>query len=262
MLTRLSVPLLSASVVAGLGVPAAAAPDPGGGGFGKVQCGQEGGPRCHLEAGRNGSTNASRPRSADAGGGGKPLCPAPATLPTGQRCAVFTGPGGAGAPAPSPVTLARQATADLMLPSPVIRSSPRPEELQLVTLPTWLWVDRSIWRAQSKTVSAGGVSVTATAQPTSVSWSTGDGAKVVCRGPGTAYADNMTAGAPSPDCGHIYTRPSAGQPGEAFHVTATITWAVTWSGAGAGGTLPVLTSTAEAAFRVAESQALTGLAEA
>lgn len=260
MLTRLAVPLVSASVVIALSVPAGADPGPSGGGFGKVQCDQDGGPKCHLEAGRKGSRGVSRPRSV-AARGGRPLCPAPSTLPAGQRCAVFTGPGG-GAAAPSPAALARRATADLVLPSPVIRSSPKPEELQLVTLPTWLWVDRSVWRAQSRSASAGGVSVTATARPTSVSWSTGDGGEVACAGPGTPYADTMPPGGPSPDCGHTYVRSSAGRPDESFPVRATITWAISWSGAGSGGTLPPLTSTAEAAFRVAESEALTRLAGA
>ena len=48
-----------------------------------------------------------------------------------------------------------------------------------------------------------------------------------------------------------------GQPGGAFQVTATITWDVTWQGAGgADGALAPLFTTAAAAFRVAESQAL------
>jgi hypothetical protein len=62
--------------------------------------------------------------------------------------------------------------------------------------------------------------------------------------------------AASPDCGHTYTRSSAGQPGQAFAVTATITWAISWAGAGQGGTLPVMTTRADARFTVAESQAL------
>jgi hypothetical protein len=40
-------------------------------------------------------------------------------------------------------------------------------------------------------------------------------------------------------------------------VTATITWNITWQAAdGTGGALPPLFSTAAAAFRVAESQAV------
>jgi hypothetical protein len=47
------------------------------------------------------------------------------------------------------------------------------------------------------------------------------------------------------------------QPGGAFQATATIAWYITWQGAGgAGGVLPPLFTTTEAAFRVTESQAL------
>jgi hypothetical protein len=80
---------------------------------------------------------------------------------------------------------------------------------------------------------------------------------VTCRGAGTPYTSADNPAAASPDCGHIYTRSSAGQPGGAFQATATITWDVTWQGAGgAGGVLASLFTTAVAAFRVAESQAL------
>jgi hypothetical protein len=102
-----------------------------------------------------------------------------------------------------------------------------------------------------------GESVTATATPVSVTWHPGDGSTVTCQGAGTPYtsADNPAA---SPDCGHTYTSSSAGQPGGAFQATATITWDITWQGGGgAGGALPPLFTTATAAFRVAESQALT-----
>ena len=39
-------------------------------------------------------------------------------------------------------------------------------------------------------------------------------------------------------------------------MTATVHWSVTWSGAGQGGTLPDITTTGNAAFRVAQAQAL------
>jgi hypothetical protein len=84
----------------------------------------------------------------------------------------------------------------------------------------------------------------------------GDGAAVTCHGPGTPYAGGNPAAA-SPTCGHAYERSSAGQPGGAYRVTATITWDITWtSTGGAGGVMPPLQTTAAAQFRVAESQAL------
>jgi hypothetical protein len=60
----------------------------------------------------------------------------------------------------------------------------------------------------------------------------------------------------SPDCGYIYRRSSASEPAQAFPVSATVHWSVSWSGAGESGTFPDLTTTSSARFRVAESQAL------
>ncbi|WP_245778108.1 hypothetical protein [Lentzea xinjiangensis] len=100
------------------------------------------------------------------------------------------------------------------------------------------------------------MSVTAVAKPTSVIWTMGDGSTVTCAGAGTPYKAGTDPKAPSPDCGHVYRRSSASQPGLAYSVTATVYWTVTWSGAGQGGTFPDMTTTGTATFRVAESQAL------
>jgi len=90
--------------------------------------------------------------------------------------------------------------------------------------------------------------VTATATPVSVTWHPGDGSTVTCQGAGAPYTSADNPAAASPDCGHTYTRSSAGQPGGAFQVTATITWDITWQGAGgAGGVLAPLFTTAVAA---------------
>jgi hypothetical protein len=145
----------------------------------------------------------------------------------------------------------------LVLPSPVIQSSPAPGSLQLTRLPTWLWISHTVWTPKSKTATVPGESVTATATPVSVVWHSGDGSTVTCHGPGIPYTSAYSPSSASPDCGHTYTRSSAGQPGGAYHVTATITWDITWTGTGgAGGALPPLFTTAAMAFRVAESQAV------
>ncbi|ANN21145.1 hypothetical protein SD37_39875 [Amycolatopsis orientalis] len=171
---------------------------------------------------------------------------APVWIPDGQA------PGAA--PLPSPEELAEQARSQLRLPSPVIGSSP--DGTQLVQLPTWLWLDREMWRTQSATASVPGVSVTATAIPASVSWAMGDGSTVSCTGPGTPFPAQGDPRSASPDCGHIYQRSSAGAPAERFPATATVSWRITWSGAGASGTFPDMTTSAAASFRVAEAQAL------
>jgi hypothetical protein len=170
-----------------------------------------------------------------------------------QRWQLVWVPGAAPVP---PVVVARQAASQLRLDSPRIGSSPSPGTAQLVSLPTWLWIDRAGWGDRSATAAVPGVSVTATATATSVTFSMGDGSTVVCHGPGTVFPAGGDPKAASPDCGHTYTRSSAGQPGGAFAVTATVTWAITWAGGGQAGTLPAMTTQATAAFTVAESQAL------
>lgn len=154
---------------------------------------------------------------------------------------------------PSPAELAQTARKQLRLPAPTIAANPAGE--QLVNLPTWLWLSNG-WTTTSATASVPGVSVTAVATPTSVSWSMGDGSTVVCSGPGTPFTTDSNPTKASPDCGHTYRSSSASQPGQAFPVSATVQWTVTWSGAGQGGTFPDMTTTGNAEFRVAESQAL------
>jgi hypothetical protein len=172
---------------------------------------------------------------------------APVWMPDGQ-------PPGAAAPLPSPQEMAQRARSQLRLPGPTIMSNPA--GTQLVTLPTWLWLDRATWSTQAATASVPGVSVTAVATPTSVAWSMGDGINVTCAGPGTPFPAGGDAAASSPDCGHTYHRSSASAPGQQFPATATVHWTVTWSGAGAAGTFPDMTTSANTAFRVAEAQAL------
>jgi hypothetical protein len=161
---------------------------------------------------------------------------------------------GGGAPQPTPAQLAQTARDQLRLPSPQIQANPAGE--QLVDLPTWLWLDRGGWGRVSATASVPGVSVTAMARPMSVVWTMGDGSSVTCTGAGTPYGSSGNPERSSPDCGHVYRSSSAGQPGSAFAVAATVHWMVTWAGAGQTGTFPDMTTTSNAAFRVAESQAL------
>lgn len=157
-------------------------------------------------------------------------------------------------PLPSPAELAAQARNQLQLPAPKIKANPAGD--QLVSLPTWLWLDRSSWGDVSATASVPGVSVTAVARPTSVTWSMGDGGSVTCTGPGSPFPAGGDPKSASPDCGYTYKTSSAGQRADAFPVTATVNWTVTWSGAGQGGTFPNMMTSASVAFRVAESHGI------
>jgi len=162
-------------------------------------------------------------------------------------------------PAITPAELAQSAYSNLDLTAPTIHLSPAGQ--QLVNLPTWLaitgWANTTATAGVPATVTTPTVSVTATASPKSVVWSTGDGVTVTCDGPGTVFRAGDDPSSPSPTCGHTYRVSSAGEPGAAFTVSATVHWSVAWTGAGQGGTFPDLTTTATARVPVAESQALT-----
>ncbi|MFI7679533.1 hypothetical protein [Actinophytocola sp. NPDC049390] len=122
-------------------------------------------------------------------------------------------------------------------------------------LPTWLWLADG-WETVTATASVPGVSVTATAKPELVTWLMGDGAIVTCHGPGTRFRAGMDPRSGSPDCGHVYRRSSASQPGGVYLVQATVRWLVSWAGAGDSGVFLPMTTTSTVELRVAESQAL------
>jgi hypothetical protein len=124
-----------------------------------------------------------------------------------------------------------------------------------VYIPTWLWIDSSVWAPRSATASLAGLSVTAVGTPTKVTWSTGDGGRADC-GRGTPWTVGTDPKNASPDCGHTYTVPSRDAAGGKYTVTAAITWQVTWAGGGATGTEPALTSTASVQVQVIESSAV------
>ncbi|MGO9341315.1 MAG: hypothetical protein ACLP6E_02165 [Acidimicrobiales bacterium] len=159
--------------------------------------------------------------------------------------------------------LADEAESSVTLPSPVIETDP--SGTTFVNLATWLWVSPSVWHPFTATATAGGVSATATATPVRVEFTTGDGGKVTCNGPGTPYDLNESSSSQTTVCSHIYRSSSAnqespdGNPNDAAYVvTATITWSVTWKAVGAtgGGNLPPLTTTSTARLRVEQIESV------
>ncbi|MFC7305130.1 hypothetical protein ACFQVC_12975 [Streptomyces monticola] len=163
---------------------------------------------------------------------------------------------GGRAPAPDPEVIARQVVRELVLPEPEIRTNPDEKHAQLVRVPTWMWLDRSMWKPVSETAKVPGVTVTATATPRRATWVMGDGKMVVCRDEGTPYSSKYVSASESPDCGHTYLRSSAGQPKEAFTISVIVTWVVEWRGGGQQGVIPGLETQAQMPLRVAEAQAL------
>lgn len=154
-------------------------------------------------------------------------------------------------PPPSPAALAQQAINQILVPPPAISAGPDRTKLA-VNLWTWLWIDEP--GPLVATVAAGGVSVTATATLTSVTWSLGEPAPtggpyapgppftITCPGTGSAPPANYDWKA-EPPCGHKYTWMSTadrtGGSGK-WPVTATTNWTVTWqsnTGVTGSGTL-------------------------
>ena len=268
MLTRRLVRsgVTATGVLAGMLVgPAGARADDG---WGVVECSQAPSPHCELTAGESPRPlSPPRPSESSNGENGDTQAPTCAYQPSpfqGHPDAVAGWPpptwyeglceltGAITTPVPvtslTPAEVARLAHDQLDLPRPEIGASPAGD--QLVNLPTWLYLTGG-WRTLWATASVPGISVTAWAEPTSVTWSMGDGTTVDCAGPGTRYTATADPGSESPHCGHTYRRAL-----EAAPVTATIRWSVTWSGAGQAGTFSPMTTTNTTQFRVRESHAL------
>ena len=133
-----------------------------------------------------------------------------------------------------------------------------------VNLWTWLWVDEAA--PVSATVSAGGVTVTATAELTSTTWTLGEPAatggpyeagpavSTTCDGTGSAPPPNYDWKA-EPPCGHMFTwRSTKDRTGGSgtWPITVTTNWTVTWqSNTGVSGT-DGLVGTAADALEVGE----------
>jgi len=160
-------------------------------------------------------------------------------------------PAGPAAP-PDPRVLADQAVATMQLKAINIGlvPEPGPGSVGLVGMPNWMWVQGptdSTWGPITRTASAAGYTVTATAKVAQVTWDMGDGQVVTC-GAGTPYQDSFGRQS-SPTCGHTYTRQGS------FTVRATSHWVITWSGIGQTGTI-TMDLTQSAPVTIGEAQVL------
>lgn len=146
----------------------------------------------------------------------------------------------------TPRELAQQAVEDMRLEAPEIGLTGYgwPNAFQVIGLPTWMWIadpGESTTGPIVRSVSAGGLTVTASARLRETVWQMGDGGAVTCLGEnaaGTPYADSYDK-APSPTCGYRYTRTSANEPGKAYTVAVTANWQIEWSGGGQSGVIPM-----------------------
>jgi len=139
-----------------------------------------------------------------------------------------------------------------------IAPNPGPDSVGLVGMPVWMWAkkpDEHTVGPVTATASAGGITVTATAKLLHVTWDMGDGTQVVCDTAGTPYEPSYGR-EDSPDCGHTYEKSSAHEPDDAYTVTATSSWVITWSGAGQTGTIRLDDLNRSTQIRIGEAQVL------
>lgn len=145
-------------------------------------------------------------------------------------------------------------SASLRVPDPTISIGPDPSvnewNMAVVGHPLWLWTDTP--RTASSTNSGGGMTITIQAELKSLTFAMGDGKTVTCT-TWTPYGPTVPAGAPSPTCGHTYTKPSL--PRGNYTIDATADWTARWSAMGYSGTLP-LRSTSTRSVPVGELQAV------
>lgn len=158
---------------------------------------------------------------------------------------------------PVPVSrgaVAQQAEASIRLPGMNVGFDPARDGW--VNFPEWLWLDNGQWHPFTATATVAGVSATATATPSYVTWQPGDGGTLRCDGPGAAYDPSRSADSQHSDCTWTYRTDSADQPGGVYTVTATVHWTVSWAGAGTGGVLPGLTTTVTAPLAVGQIESV------
>ena len=161
-----------------------------------------------------------------------------------------------GPPPVDPYALALKAASELVLPTPQVRLNPAAD--QIVQLPSWLWLEPGQWVQRSASASAGPVTATVTAVPLWVRWEMGTGDVVLCEGPGRVYEPRFADVPEATDCKYTYRHSSAGQPGDAYSMTVTVEWDLTWiaTGAPGRGSLGTVAVPTTLPVRVAELQAL------
>lgn len=162
---------------------------------------------------------------------------------------------------PKRVVRVAQDRATDIIPRLVLRTAP-PIDKQVVTVGTWFWVPRALWKpltvVASVPTSVGPIVVSVTATPTHLIYSPGDGAdSTVCEGPGRPwtplYGDRVTS-----DCMHTHDTPSHTRPKGTFAARMSAQWKVTWrSNLGLSGRLPNVRLGIGRTARVLELQALT-----
>jgi hypothetical protein len=147
------------------------------------------------------------------------------------------------------------------LPAPAVHTTPEDGVASIAKIPVFVWTDADQWHPLSFTETdpnGSGLAVTATATPSTMSYTPGDGSPAQrCTGPGAPFDPTHDgdpfAQATQPDrCAHAYTLVTrnvdhTGVPGrpDGWPAQVAVTWTVSWRATdGATGTLnPVIKST-------------------
>ena len=160
---------------------------------------------------------------------------------------------------PVPIEVLRaRAKARIDIEDPPIDSNPSfAERFTVVRIPTWLWVDRAYWEEEhAEREQAGFTTVEVFADPVELTWEfSGGRPEVDCPdGPGSPW----TPGDDEPECSVTFLQSSAGETGDAFSATATVTWEFTWAlnGTDQGPFDELLAVTTDFEIQVAEIQSV------
>lgn len=124
------------------------------------------------------------------------------------------------------------------------------ESIGVVGWNVWMWVEQasdSTFGPITRSASAGGYTVTATARVAEVVWDMGNGDTVTC-GKGTKYTGMGTSDVQSPTCGYTYT-----DDGD-YQISATTHWVIDWTGVGQSGTITMDLVTPTEQLTIAEVQ--------
>ncbi|MGO9198172.1 MAG: hypothetical protein ACLQK4_13720 [Acidimicrobiales bacterium] len=174
-----------------------------------------------------------------------------------------------------------EALGNAHLRPPAISTSPSDvagvADSTVVNVPTWLWIDPSVWRQRSATAAAGPIVATVWADPVTVTWTANwdfgaatddpehgttlgpESLATSCPGPGIAYSYSELADGSRGACTAVFTEPTLGTT-QALH--AAITWTVHWavsstSGVvGGEGLLPPSSTSSAAPLRVMQVESI------
>jgi hypothetical protein len=210
MLTRLSsvipIVVLTAGAFAALDATPALAGGP--------TCGV----KCVIAANRHTSPGRQATGGGGGGGGGGGAEPELMPCPADQLCGETTAGDAPPIQEVPTIDVAYNARNRLVLPAPHVHTAPRGKTF--VQLRTALWVNRGDFQRETAVAEVPGQVVTAVASPKDITWNMGDGHTVTCT---TAGARNGT------DCGYLYERSSANQPGGRYAISVTVTWDISWT---------------------------------